>query len=416
MSALARLRSEAETQLASAFAARVAHGVTSAQKAAFSRFEDAGLPTRRVEAWHYTDLRAKMRSALPFADTPSAEARAEFVASLKNDEGIVVGFLDGRFTPEATGALPHGVTVRAGGSFEWPQAAHGDAVIALNDAFAEGVEIDVAAGVALDRPIHVVSRVTGVASSAHRVLIRVGARAKVTIFETHLGAAAHQTNAALVIEASDDAAIDHVARHVDDGEGAIMLSTFAATLGARTQLDSFALVASGSLTRRQLFVRFGGDHARILLAGVALLKGDQHADTTLVVDHAALHCESRERFKHIVDGEATGVYQGKVIVREGAQKTDGAMKSDAILLSEEARMHNKPELEIFADDVVCGHGATVGQLNDDQLFYLRARGLDRVTAEKLLLEAFAGEVVETVKHEAAQEALVAVVHDWLDAR
>jgi Fe-S cluster assembly protein SufD len=413
MSALAKITTEAERQLASAFAARAA---TPAQKAAFSRFEEVGLPHRRIEAWHYTDLRTKLRSALPFAPAPTEAARKTFAASVASADEIVIGFLDGAYVAEATGALPAGVSIHRGRDFAWPVAAHGDAVIALNDAFAETIEINVAVGVDLAEPIHIVSRVSGAVATAQRVLVRVGSRASVTLLETHQGGASQQKNCAVVIETGDEAKVRHVARHVEEGEGAITLSTFAVTLGAHCEMDSFALVSSGALTRRQLFVRFDGDHSRILLAGASLLKGAQHADTTLVVDHKGLHCESRERFKHIVDGEATGVYQGKVIVRPGAQKTDGAMKSDAILLSEEARMHNKPELEIFADDVVCGHGATVAQLDDGQLFYLMARGLDRVTAEKLLLEAFAGQVVETVADEAQREALAAVVHDWLDAR
>ena len=149
----------------------------------------------------------------------------------------------------------------------------------------------------------------------------------------------------------------------------------------------------------------GGKGAKIALGGLSLLDGARHADTTLLVDHAAPHGRSREFYKHIVADEATGVYQGKVVVRPGAQKTDGAMKSQAILLSPHAVMNNKPELEIFADDVVCGHGATVGALDPEQMFYLQARGLPKAEAEAMLLEAFGADAIARVEDEDLAELL-----------
>ena len=147
-----------------------------------------------------------------------------------------------------------------------------------------------------------------------------------------------------------------------------------------------------------------------------MIRGRQHADTTLVVDHAVPHCDSREHFRTVIDDEATGVFQGKIIVRPEAQKTDGRMMSAALLLSDGGAMNNKPELEIFADDVQCGHGATSGALDEDLLFYLRARGLPKVEAESLLVQAFLGEALESVAHEGAREALVGIVEAWLAER
>ena len=147
-----------------------------------------------------------------------------------------------------------------------------------------------------------------------------------------------------------------------------------------------------------------------------MIKAGQHADLTLIVEHAAPHCESRELFKTAIDGDATGVFQGKIIVPHHAQKTDGRMMSAALLLSEGGTMNNKPELEIFADDVQCAHGATCGQLDDELLFYLMARGLPRKEAESLLVQAFLGEAVEFVENEAARDALIAIVEAWLKAR
>ncbi|MCA3668045.1 MAG: SufD family Fe-S cluster assembly protein, partial [Methylobacterium sp.] len=172
----------------------------------------------------------------------------------------------------------------------------------------------------------------------------------------------------------------------------------------------------GEVCRHQVFVTYQGENAKAAIRGATMLKGNQHHDSTLVVDHAVPHGESRELFRTVVDGSAHGVFQGKIIVRPHAQKTDGQMASNALLLSDDAGMSNKPELEIFADDVVCAHGATCGSLDENQLFYLQARGLPRRIAEALLVEAFLGEVIDTVSEESLREMLAGLVSDWMQAR
>jgi Fe-S cluster assembly protein SufD len=159
-----------------------------------------------------------------------------------------------------------------------------------------------------------------------------------------------------------------------------------------------------------------GEHSTAQINGAAMLKARQHADSTLVVTHAVPHCTSREMFRTVIDDEATGVFQGKIIVEPHAQKTDGRMMSAALLLADGGTMNNKPELEIFADDVQCAHGATCGQLDEDLLFYLMARGLPRREAESLMVQAFLGEALESVEDEALRAPLVTVVEDWLRAR
>ena len=196
----------------------------------------------------------------------------------------------------------------------------------------------------------------------------------------------------------------------------LALSTLAASVGREADFGTLNMVTGAVASRHQVFLTFAGENSTAQIDGVNLLNGRQHADSTLVVDHAVPHCTSREAFKTILDGDATGVFQGKIIVRPHAQKTDGAMKSDTLLLSDGATMNNKPELEIFADDVVCGHGATCGALNEDLLFYLKSRGLPSVEAEALLLQAFVGPPLETVEHEGVREALVELVETWLAAR
>jgi len=176
------------------------------------------------------------------------------------------------------------------------------------------------------------------------------------------------------------------------------------------------LTTGSAMSRHQIFLGCAGEGADITIGGATMLRGRQFADTTLTLDHAVPNCNSRELFKTVLDDESTGVFQGKIIVRQHAQKTDGRMMSAALLLAENATMNNKPELEIFADDVQCAHGATCGQLDDDLLFYLMARGLPRKQAEALMVEAFLGEPLEFVAREDVRDNLVALVEGWLAAR
>jgi Fe-S cluster assembly protein SufD len=213
----------------------------------------------------------------------------------------------------------------------------------------------------------------------------------------------------------DKASVRHVRLNAE-GSHALALSTLTAKLGAHVSFDTLNVVTGSAVSRHQVFLTCAGEHSNVNINGATMLKARQHADTTLLVDHAVPHCNSRELFKTGIDGDATGVFQGKIIVPHHAQKTDGRMMSAALLLEEGGSMNNKPELEIFADDVQCAHGATCGQLDEDLLFYLMARGLPKKEAESLLVQAFLGEALEFVENEAAREALVGTVEGWLRAR
>jgi Fe-S cluster assembly protein SufD len=187
-------------------------------------------------------------------------------------------------------------------------------------------------------------------------------------------------------------------------------------IGANAHLNDFTFTAGGAITRNQIALRLNGSETHAAVRGASLLKDRQHADNTLVADHAVGHCESRELFKAVLDGESRSVFQGKIIVQPHAQKTDAKMATHALLLSDDAEADAKPELEIFADDVVCGHGATAGALDDDLLFYLKARGIPQKEAEALMVEAFIGEAVEAIDNEAIREALMELARAWLKAR
>jgi len=411
------VKTAAETTLAEQFAAL--QGAGSDRAAAFAAFAAAGLPTRRNEAWHYTDLRAAMADVAPIGSEPDAariEAARNQLAARKRVGSVRLVLVDGRFIAQLSDPAPKGIIV--GGRAKFAPLAQPDAVIALNEAFAvRGLTLDVEAGVELAERIEIAHLFDSDAPQAtySRVSITLLAGARAGIVESFVGAGpACQRNALTRICLGDGARCEHVSL-VDDEPG-LHLETQIAELGADAELRAFALVAGGALVRRQIFAGHNGEGAKIALGGLSLVDGKRHADTTLVVDHAAPHGQSREFYKHIVADDATGVYQGKVIVQPGAQKTDGGMKSQAILLSPRAVMNNKPELEIFADDVVCGHGATVGALDPEQLFYLQARGLPKAEAEAMLLEAFGNEAIDRHGDEALGATLKAIMRGWLARR
>ncbi len=412
-------RTAAETALAEQFAAAQRALPALDREASFRQFAAKGLPTRRDEAWHYTDLRSAMATAAPPAPAPEvaeiAIARTLLAARGRIGDLRLV-LVDGRFVDELSDAAPQGAVA---GSIARPTpSAPSDAMVALNDAFAaQGLTLDVEAGVRLGERIEIVHCAVAPAPVAiySHVAITLAAGAEARIVESFIGAdAGRQRNAVTYLSLGKGARCAHVSE-VADAAGLHVESQIVG-IGADAAFDGFALVAGGALTRRQIFATLKGERARLTLSGLSLLDGRRHADTTLVVDHAAPHGHSREFYKHIVADDATGVYQGKVIVQPGSQKTDGAMKSQAILLSPRAVMNNKPELEIFADDVICGHGATVGALDPEQLFYLQARGLARGEAEAMLLEAFGADAIARVADEDLAELLREKMRAWLAGR
>jgi Fe-S cluster assembly protein SufD len=411
-------RTAAELALAEQFLASPGAASSPARAAAFRRFESAGLPTRRIESWHYTDLRGALAEAAPLAAPPDEATIAAAKVRLANLPRLAstrLALINGFFVAALSDPPPAGVTLAP--PVAPPTFSADDPMLALALALAPpGVAATVAPG-ARPSPIEVVHCFAGEGPGAvySRLAIEVGADASAAFVERFIGAGAEtQRHASTAIDVAAGGALAHVA--VIEDEPGLHVESEVVRLAERAALDAFSFVAGGALVRRQIFACLVGEDARIGLAGIGLLDGRRHADTTLEVVHAAPRGESREFYRHIVADEANGVFQGKVIVQPGAQKTNGAMKSQAILLSPEATMNAKPELEIFADDVVCGHGATIGALDPEQLFYLQARGLPQAEAEAMLLEAFGAEAISSVADAALAEALLALMRDWLVRR
>ena len=410
--------------------------IADVRQQAFEAYERAGLPHRRIEEWKYTDLRALMREVLPLAPAPDAAALKRAGAALKLHAIAGVRRLvlvDGVFAPKLseTANLEKGLRIRtlrevleAGDSALQAQLfapENADAMVALNSAMmTDGVVIEVADGGALTQPLHIVHIASGAEPVAMftRSLLKVGKAASPTLVESFIaadGAKAYQVHDSLVVSIGDGARLDHV-RLIEDGREAFNISSAAVTLGANAQFNTFCMTSGSNVSRYQPLIAFAGEGSRVAANGVNLLNGRQHADTTVLLDHAVPNCESREIFRAVVDDRGHSVFQGRIIVRPDAQKTDAKMMTRALLLSDEAEADNKPELEIFADDVTCGHGATAGALDESLLFYLRARGLSEKEAQALLIQAFVGEAIEQIAHDALRELVISAAERWLAAR
>jgi Fe-S cluster assembly protein SufD len=406
--------------------------VADARAKAFEAYERTGLPHRRIEEWKYTDLRALMRDVLPAAAKPDASALSRAKAALAQEViegGARLVLVDGAFAPELSDLAPLGkdasvTTLREilesdAGSDVLSTAAI-DPMISLNTAMVtDGVIVTVADGKTLDRPVQIVHVATAASASAFtRSHLKLGKGSRTTLVESFVaaeGANAYQLNDAVILSVGDGAELSHV-RLMADAADAVNVSSAIITAGAKAKINLFNMTRGGALSRYQGFVTLAGEGTDLSVNGINLLKDKQHGDTTLVIDHAVPHCTSRENFRAVVDDRGHSVFQGRIIVRPDAQKTDGKMMTRALLLSDEAEADNKPELEIFADDVTCGHGATSGALDDSLLFYLRARGLSEKEAQALLIQAFLGEAIEQIADDDLREFVAAQAERWLGAR
>jgi Fe-S cluster assembly protein SufD len=424
------MKTPAEQALSAAYAGARGRllGLPDMREQAFRQFEARGLPHRRVEEWKYTDLRALMRDMPPLAAAPDAEAktRAKSAGMLAGVETRRIVFVDGVFVSELSDLTPEpGLTIGSlADALVKNDALVGqhvgkvfpteDVAVALNTALmGDGAVIHVAAGAEIKRPIHIIFAGGEKPASAFvRSLIVVENGARVTLIEDH-DSGGLQVNAALELVTADEAQVDYFKL---TQANALHVASLLVSVGAKARFTTFTFTRSSLLVRNQSFIRFAGEHTDAGIRGVSLLKGKEHVDTTLLIEHAKGHCQSREQFKTVLGGESHGVFQGKIVVQPHAQKTDAKMLTRALLLSEQAEADNKPELEIFADDVVCGHGATAGALDPGLKFYLMSRGISDAEAEALLIQAFIGETVEEIAHQGIREALMKAAIAWLRGR
>lgn len=403
------------------------------RRKAIGTFAALGLPHRRIEEWKYTDLRNLLKEAftpaIGKAATPSEADLNAALGPLAALDTYRIVLVDGAFNASlSTAQRPDGLSVKplSEALAESPDIVRmkrdQDAIEALNSAFAtDGAVVSVADGTELDKPLLLVFARAGAdrKTITTRNVVNIGKGAKVTLVEAFVPLAGSadedQHNAATEIVVGEGAAVTHVKAIVENGK-AVHLGSATADIGADASYRAFQLTAGPGLARNQIFVKFTGEGGKLDCSGSFLATNNEHIDTTLVVDHAVPHCESRELYKGVLDGHGRGIFQGKVIVRPGAQKTDGKQMAQALMLSPDAEFDSKPELEIYADDVICGHGSTSAEIDPEHIFYCRSRGIPEPEARALLIEAFVGEAMEKVEDEPVREALMETARVWLNQR
>ncbi|AQS87082.1 iron-sulfur assembly protein SufD [Neoasaia chiangmaiensis NBRC 101099] len=373
----------------------------------------AGLPSRRQEAWRYTSLQALDRVA--FADAPVIdEARArDLLTELAADcDGPCVVFINGRLSA-ANSTFPQDVELKATVA---PMLQEHPLAI-LNAALRQdGVHLHVPEGVDAGE-VRLISINDGAAPFSthphHVVSLAPGAR--LTLRDVHVGKGHYLSNPFFEFDVAKNATLTHV-KLQQESDDATHLALVAAQVAEHATYDSFTLTLGAKLARHEVHADLHGPHAAAHANVAQLLGEDRHADLTSVITHAAPDCDSRQTVKNVITDAAHAVFQGKIFVDRVAQKTDGYQMNQALLLSEKAQIDSKPELEIYADDVKCSHGATVGALDDEQLFYLRSRGIELPQARSMLVGAFLQDAVDLVTDESLRAWLDGRIARWWERR
>lgn len=409
--------------------------VRSLRKAAMEQFAEAGFPTTRQEDWRFTNV--------------APVANASFERALPGKDGVILGhlnaflladvaarlvFVNGYFRPELSHVeqLPQGArAVNLAAALQSPSKSleehlgrHAEirrnAFVALNTALIhDGAFVQIADGQTLKNPVHIIyARTRGSAGTATypRTLVLAGRDAKATVIESYAALSGEQyfTNAVTEVVVGENSAVEHI-KLQEESEGGFHIGTVQAFQERSSRFHSHSISLGGRLARHDINAVLGGEGAECTLNGLFQVAGEQHVDHHTRLDHAMPHCSSREYYRGVLDDKSVGVFNGAIIVRKDAQKTDAIQSNKNLLLSEGAVINTKPELQILADDVRCTHGATIGQLDEDAIFYLRARGIGLEAARHLLTRAFANDVINRIQFAPARERLEARLRERLSA-
>lgn len=394
--------------------------------ASAAAFRTQGLPTSRVEDWKYTNLRALDKIALDGGAT-----RDVTVTDLpaRAGAGPRLVFVDGRYREDLShsGTLTAGVRFsHVGGLLESdkdliePSLADTDdamPLLALNGAFQEDGYVLVLDGAAqADELVEILHVDAGAAVNQPRNIIAVGAGAKVRLFETHMGSGTSTQffNGVTLVTVEEGAEVEHL-RHQIQGAGTVHVNTIRARVAAGASYNSFVLAEGGQMARDEIQVSLTAKAASTKLHGVYLGSGSQVLDNTTVIGHQALDTISEENYRGALNDQSRGVFQGNILVERGADGTDGRMSNKTILLSGDAEINSKPQLEIYADDVQCAHGSTAGELDEEALFYLRSRGIPEAQAKAILVEGFLAEVMDEFDLGELSGAFRARISSWMEA-
>lgn len=407
------------------------------RKAGIARFAELGFPTTRDEDWRFTNVSSIAK--LPFnpvfqAEAPSLTAAQVAQFTFGGLEARRLVFVNGHYVAalSAPGASADGITVcslgealaQSPGMLEPHLAryaqAERNAFTALNTAFfQDGGFVRIERGKTLPQPVHLlfISTLKDAGATAQpRNIILAEEHSRGTVIETFVSTenAPTFTNAVTELIVGDGAILEHL-KFQDESLSAFHMAAIHAQLGCQSNAFLHSFATGARLSRNTIRAVLAGEGLECVLNGLYITKADQLADHHMVVEHAQPHCASHEYYNGILDGRSRGVFHGRILVRQVAQKTDAKQTNKNLLLSENATANTKPQLEIYADDVKCTHGATVGQLNEESIFYLRSRGIGAETARRMLIHSFAGEIIERIRHRPAREELDRLVWDRLEA-
>ena len=397
-----------------------------ARARAIARFEKLGFPTTRDEDWRFTSVAPIAERAFDPAPDLAGRLTANDLSrfAFAGAAAAQIVFVDGRYAPALStpGLLPKGLRL---GSLRSAletdpgllepyltrlAAFERHAFVALNTAlFEDGAFLFVPAKLVVETPVHVLHVATAPGAVSHpRALFFANEDSQVRIVESFvgLGAESYFSNAVTEVVVGQHAVVDHY-RVQRESLQASHIGSLHVRMERSANFSSHSIALGGALTRNDVFAVLDGEGGECTLNGLYVADGRRLVDNHTTIDHAKPHCDSHEVYKGILAGRAQGVFNGKILVRPDAQKTDAKQTNRALLLSDQAQINTKPQLEIFADDVKCTHGAAVGQLDDDAIFYLRSRGLDLAQARTILIQAFAGDILGRIRLEPLREQLEA---------
>jgi Fe-S cluster assembly protein SufD len=408
------------------------------RKAGLALFAELGFPTLQNEDWRFTNVAPLAKLPFePMFDAPAvngAETKALKEFAFAKLTGTRLVFVNGHYSPKLSTIekLPAGVKVGSLAAALTSDAAlvekylgrctptKDNAFAALNQAFfLDGAFVHVPKGVDVSTPIQLVYicsvNETG-ATVQPRNLVVVEANSRVTIVESYIATTdtAYFINAVTEIFAGDNAFVEHL-KFQDEAQSAFHIAAIHGEFSRASNVNIHSFALGAKLSRNSIRTKLAGAGLECVLNGLYLTRGDQLADHHMIVEHTQPNCASHEYFNGILDDKSKGVFHGRILVQQIAQKTDAKQTNKNLLLSDDATADTKPQLEIYADDVKCTHGATIGQLNDESIFYMRSRGIGTDTARQMLIHAFAGEIIERIKCEPVREAVDKLVWDRLES-
>lgn len=412
-----RARTAAETALIDGFADRLGElpggsDVVVARDAALEALKVNGLPSRRIESWHYTDFRTLLRNVAGFDAAAGAPALPSLIAGaniLLTSNGVAV---DAR-APEGVTVVPLRDALNDGALVaQFAARGFDDTIGQINAAYAsDGYVIKIADGTELDAALEI-QNLQKSGQGHTRFPVTIGSDVKATLIERQNGGEGDAFSTCVShVSVGDNSEVTWII--LRDFAQSTQLAQFNASLGAGSKLTLYVVNAGGKLVRQEVHVTVNGEDSDFELRGLNLLADDSHTDITMTVGHVVENTRSTQIIRNVVKDKARGVFQGMIRVSKIAQKTDARMACNTLLLSDDGEFDAKPELEIFADDVACGHGATVTEIHPEHLFYLMARGVPENEARGLLIKAFIAEIIEELENEPLVEALEEVLSDWL---